>query len=185
MLYSNRSFRDCVFPNHLCKEADMEKMTITGLGTHIKVADIEKSRKFYESVGFIPVFAYGDDAFRASLPDGLASAPERYRGMTFKVGENAELEIAEGHIAVKDKSVFKEVIKTPKVSAMVRVKSVVPLFSNKLIDIKVPVRHYYWGSIEVVFRDPDGYVLVFIAPYSEEEEKQVSKFTKIEHIKPS
>lgn len=162
----------------------MEKLTITGLGTHIKVADIEKSRKFYESLGFKPVFAYGDDAFRASLPEGVGSAPEKYRGMTFNIGENANLEIAEDHIAIKDKSVSKEVIKSPKVSAMVRVQSVAPLFTNSLVKIKFPVRHYYWGSIEVALRDPDGYVLVFIAPYSEEEFKRVSKFTKIEEIKP-
>jgi len=162
----------------------MDTPTINALGVHIKVADIEKSRKFYESLGFKPVFAYGDDKFRASLPEGVPSAPERYRGMSFKIGENAELEIADGHIAVKDNSVFKEVIKTPKISAMVRVKSVVPLFSNPLVKIKFPVRHYYWNSIEVAFRDPDGFVLVFIAPYSEEEFKQVSKFTKIEVIKP-
>lgn len=162
----------------------MDTLTITALGVHIKVADIEKSKKFYESLGFKPDFAYGDDKFRATLPEGVSSAPERYRGMTFKIGENAVLEIAEGHIAVKDNSVFKEEIKTPKISAMVKVKSVVPLFSNPLIKIKFPVRHYYWNSIEVAFRDPDGFVLVFIAPYSEEEFNQVSKFTKIEVVKP-
>jgi catechol 2,3-dioxygenase-like lactoylglutathione lyase family enzyme len=162
----------------------METPVITGLGTHIKVSDIEKSRKFYESLGFKPVFAYGDDAYRATLPEGLASAPEKYRGMTFKIGEGSELEIAEDHVGIPDKSVFKEKVKTSKISAMVRVKSVVPLFSNPLVKIKFPVRKYYWGSIEVAFRDPDGFVLVFIAPYSDEEYKKVSEFTKIETIDP-
>ena len=73
-------------------------------------------------------------------------------------------------------------IKTPKVSAVFHVKSLVPLFLNKLVKIKVPVRHYYWGTIEAVFRDPDGFVLVFITPYSEDEFANVSKFTKIEKI---
>jgi len=162
----------------------MGTLVITGLGTHIKVSDIEKSRKFYVSLGFKPVFAYGDDAYRATLPDGLPSAPEKYRGMTFKIGENAELEIAEDHVGVPDKSIFKEKVKTAKVSAMVRVQSVVPLFSNPLVKIKFPVRKYYWGSIEVALRDPDGYVLIFIAPYSEEEFKKVSEFVKIETIEP-
>lgn len=163
----------------------MEKLSINGFGTHIKVADIEKSRKFYEALGFKPVFAYGSDAFRASLPEGLPSAPEKYRGMTFNIGDSGILEIAEDHIAIRDKSVSKDVIKSPKVSGMVRVKSVAPLFTNSLVSIKFPVRHYYWGTIEVALRDPDGYVLIFIAPYSDEEYKQVSKYTKIEEIKPS
>lgn len=172
-------------PNQVKKEMFMEKLSITGFGTHIKVADIEKSRKFYESLGFKAVFAYGNDAFRASLPEGLPSAPEKYRGMTFNIGESGVLEIAEDHVAVKDKSVSKEVIKSPKVSAMVKVQSVVPLFTNPLVSIKFPVRHYYWGTVEVALRDPDGFVLLFIAPYSEEEIKQVSKYTKVEEIKPS
>jgi len=162
----------------------MEYCEITALGIHLKVSDIERSREFYESLGFRPVFAYGDDAFRASLPEGVGSAPERYRGMTFKIGANAELEIAEGHIAVKDKRVFQETIKSPKVSAMIRVESLVPLFTNPLVNITFPVRHYYWGTIEAAFRDPDGFVLVLIAPYSEDEFEQVSQFTTIEVIKP-
>jgi len=48
--------------------------------------------------------------------------------------------------------------------------------------VKFPVRHYYWGTIEAAFRDPDGFVLVFIAPYSEEEFNSLSQLTKIEKI---
>ena len=162
----------------------MTKHKIIGLGIHLKVANFDKSREFYESLGFKPVFAYGDEKFRKTLSKGVPSAPEKYRGMTFKVGENANMEIAEGHIAVNDKKVFKEKIKSPKVSAMVKVQSLVPLFSNKLVNLKFPVRHYYWGTIEAAFRDPDGYVLVFIAPYSKKEFDKVSKYTKVEVIKP-
>jgi catechol 2,3-dioxygenase-like lactoylglutathione lyase family enzyme len=165
-------------------EAYMKKLKITGFGTHIKVADMAKSREFYVSLGFIPVFAYGSEEFRASLPEGLASAPEKYQGMTFNIGESGVLEIAEDHIAIKDKNVSKEVITSPKVSAMVKVESVTPLFTNPLVNIKFPVRHYYWGTIEVALRDPDGYVLLFIAPYSEEEYERVSKYTKVETILP-
>ena len=68
---------------------------------------------------------------------------------------------------------------------MIHVKSVVPLFANSLIHITFPVRYYYWGSIEVALRDPDGFVLVFIAPYSQEEFDAVSKFTAVEIIRPS
>lgn len=163
----------------------MEKAEITGFGAHLKVADIKKSREFYESLGFKPVFAYGDEEWRKSLPQGVSSAPERYRGITFAIEGGAKLELAEGHIGIKHQEVFKETIKNEKISAMVNVKSLVPLFSNKLVNITFSVRHYYWGTIEAAFRDPDGFVLVFIAPYSEEEFKQVSQFKPIEVIKPS
>jgi catechol 2,3-dioxygenase-like lactoylglutathione lyase family enzyme len=161
----------------------MEKCEITGFGTHIKVADIEKSREFYESLGFKPVFAYGDEKWRANFPD-IPSAAESYRGLTFAIGENAKLEIAEGHIGIKHQDVFKTRIENEKVSAMVNVKSLVPLFTppSGKIDVRFPVRHYYWGTIEAAFRDPDGFVLVFIAPYSEEEFNSLSQLTKIEKI---
>jgi len=162
----------------------MGKCTIKGLGTHIKVADLDKSRKFYESLGFEPVFAYGDESFRASLPEGVGSAPEKYRGMTFKVTDSANLEIAEGHIAIKDQTVFKDKIQSPKVSAMVQVQSLVPLFDNPLVTVTFPVRKYYWGTLEAAFRDPDGYVLVFIAPFSDEEHKAISKFVEVEEVNP-
>ncbi|OGV92911.1 hypothetical protein A3B57_03375 [Microgenomates group bacterium RIFCSPLOWO2_01_FULL_47_10] len=32
----------------------------------------------------------------------------------------------------------------------------------------VGVRHYYWGTLEVVIKDPDGVVLVFIQAYDTE-----------------
>jgi len=157
---------------------------IDGFGIHIKVADFEKSRKFYESLGFKPVFGYGDEEYRKTLPKGVGSAPERYRGIVFQAGASGMIDVSEGHLAVKNKNVFKEVIISPKISAMVKVKSLVPLFKNPNVKITFPVRHYYWNSIEAAFRDPDGFVLVFIAPYSEKEFKEVSKYTKIEVIKP-
>jgi len=163
----------------------MPKHTITHFGTHLKVSNLDKSRKFYESLGFKPVFAYGDDEFRASLPKGLPSAPEKYRGMTFQVGDSALFEIAEGHIGVKNQNVFKETITDEKISAMVKVKSLIPLFSNPEVKLKYSVRKYYWGTIEAAFRDPDGYVLIFISPYSKAEFTKVSKYTKIEVIEPS
>jgi catechol 2,3-dioxygenase-like lactoylglutathione lyase family enzyme len=160
----------------------MEVCEISGLGIHIKVADINKSRKFYESLGFRPVFAYGDEEFLSSLPSNVPSAPERYRGLTYSVGNDASLEIAEGHIAVSDRSVFTESIKSPKVSAMVRVSSLAPILKNDQVNLKFPIRHYYWGTLEAAFRDPDGFVLVFIAPYSEKELKVLRKHTEVEEV---
>lgn len=162
---------------------DKVRYEISSLGTHIKVADIIKSKDFYESLGFKPIFAYGDDKFRALFGKDFPTAQEKYRGVTFKVGENAELEIAEGHIAIKNKGVFKEEITSPKVSAMVKVTTLIPVLENPLVEIKNPVTRYYWGTIEAVFRDPDGYVLVFIAPFSETELKRVSALVEVKDIK--
>lgn len=159
-------------------------LELTQLGIHLKVADITKSRAFYDSLGFKPVFVYGDQDFLDGFPKKIGKASEKYRGITYQISETTQFEIADGHIAVPDKSVFKQVIETPKISAMVRVKSVVPLFDNPLVKIKFPVRHYYWGTIEVALRDPDGFVLIFIAPYSAKEYEKVSKYVKIETIKP-
>lgn len=160
----------------------MLKCEIVGFGTHLKVADFEKSRRFYESLGFRIAFGGGDEAFRATLPEGVTSVPERFREINFKMESGAELEIGEDHVAIQDKGVFQERITSPKVSAMVRVTSLLPLFANPLVNIIFPVRHYYWGSIEAALRDPDGYVLVFIAPYSEEEFRRLSQMTPIEVI---
>lgn len=157
----------------------------TGIGIHIKVKDILKSRQFYEDLGFVPVFGYGDDAFRATLPEGCASAPERYHGVTYNLSDTSQLEIADGHIAVR-KDVFGESISSPKVSGMVKVASLVPI-ADKLKSLTTfPVRKYYWGTIEVAVKDPDGFVLIFIAPHSDEEYEALSKvFDEIEIIEPS
>jgi catechol 2,3-dioxygenase-like lactoylglutathione lyase family enzyme len=152
-----------------------------GVGIHIKVRDIHKSREFYESLGFKAVFGYGDDEFRASLPSGVGSAPERYRGVTYKLADNSELEIADGHIAV-DPEVFGETIGSPKISGMIRVKSILPILEVAQSHIRFPVRKYYWGSVEVALRDPDGFVLIFIAPASDEELAAVREIVSVEVI---
>jgi hypothetical protein len=52
---------------------------ITGMGVHLKVSSIEKSRKFYEqTLELTPIFAYGDDKFLATIPSGVSTAPEQY-----------------------------------------------------------------------------------------------------------
>lgn len=160
----------------------MAKLNIKGLGVHIKTADFDKSRKFYESLGFKAVFGFGNEEFRSSLAEGVASAPEKYRGLIFQIREGITLEIGEGHIAIKPE-VFKESIASPKVSAMVHVDSLEPLFTNPDIKITYPVRHYYWGNIEAALRDPDGFVVIFITPYSEEELEIVKKYVEVEEVK--
>jgi len=159
----------------------MAMTEFTGVGIHVKVSNIYSSREFYESLGFKPVFGYGDDEFRASLPSGVSSAPERYRGVTYKLADNCELEIADGHIAVKP-AVFSETINSPKVSGMIRVKSVVPILEVAHAHVRFPVRKYYWGSLEVALRDPDGFVLIFIAPASDEELSAVREIASVEII---
>lgn len=157
----------------------------TGLGIHIKVKDIVRSREFYESLGFVPAFGYGDDAFRATLPEGCASAPEGYCGVTYNLTDTAQLEIADGHIAVKPET-FGIDVHTAKISGMVRVESLLPLVDTLKPHMHYPVKKYYWGTIEIAVRDPDGFVLVFIAPHSEEEYEALSKKVgKIEVVEPS
>lgn len=164
----------------------MATCEITGLGLHIKVADMEASRRFYESLGFKPVFGYGSEDFRATLPEGVASAAEAYRGIVYQIGENGpKLEIADGHIAVADQQVFSAPVVSPKVSAMINVASIAPLFTNPEVSITFPVRHYYWGTIEAAFRDPDGFVVVFIAPFSEDELARVKDYVEVEEVKPN
>lgn len=140
----------------------------TGIGVHIKVADIHKSREFYENLGFVPVFGYGSEEFIATLPEGCGSAPEGYNGVTYNLTDTAQLEIADGHVAVKPE-VFGESISSPKISGMIRVKSLVPIAEKLKAISTYPVCKYYWGSIEIAVKDPDGFVLIFIAPHSEEE----------------
>jgi hypothetical protein len=158
-------------------------LEFTGIGIHLKVKDIEASRTFYEKLGFTPVFGYGSEEFRKTLPQGCPSAPERYQGVSYKLADDAELEIAHGHIAAKPE-VFGETITSAKISAMIRVKSIAPVIETYKDKIKFPVRHYYWNSLEVVLRDPDGFVLVFIAPFSEEELARVKVLVEIETVKP-
>ena len=139
-------------------------MQITRLGTHIKVRDFEASKAFYLGLGFVPVFAYGPEE----------EVKEVYRGMVFEHG-GGKLEIADGHRAVKGK-VFERRMADSKVSLMINVESLVPLMARlrkQGIEPAVGPRHYYWGTLEVVVKDPDGVVLVFIASYSAAEAREL------------
>ena len=130
---------------------------INGAGVHIKVNNFEKSLKFYTSLGFIKVFEYGPGK----------SVEEKYHGAVFEHGE-FKFEIADGHRAVKPE-VFNEQVKSSKISLMLYVGSleeIIKKCEKNKINIVVPPRHYYWGTLELVIKDPDGVVLVFIAPYN-------------------
>ena len=150
-------------------------ITIQTVGTHLKVADFARSKAFYEALGFTKVFEYGPgQAFQKDEKGNLASAPESYHGMTFSHG-GCKLEIADGHRAVKP-GVFKKKVKSSKISLMIAVDSIANVIEtcNKAhIPLAVGPRHYYWGTLEVVIKDPDGVVLVFITPYSIEEANKV------------
>jgi catechol 2,3-dioxygenase-like lactoylglutathione lyase family enzyme len=147
-------------------------VTISKLGVHIKVSDIARSRDFYQALGFKKVFEYGPGT----------AVPENYSGTTYGVGDAALLEIADGHVGIEDKSVFRTPITSPKTSLMVNVDSLIPVLQSARaagISHSGKATWYHWNTIETIIRDPDGFVLVFIAPYSEEEKANVERLTGI------
>jgi catechol 2,3-dioxygenase-like lactoylglutathione lyase family enzyme len=156
---------------------------ITGIGVHLKVRSVAEARSFYEDfLELTPVFAYGNAAFLATIPSNVQTAPERYSGVTYEISGGAKIEIADGHIAVEDPEIFTSQIKSPKVSAMINVASLVPLLKKDYLGDKPKVTHYYWGTLEAVVRDPDGWVVVLISPFSEDELAEVSKLATVRSV---
>lgn len=145
---------------------------IKSIGTHIKAKDYKASRAFYEGFGFPVIFEYGPDK----------EVKEEYSGVTFAVGA-AKLEIADGHRAVKPET-FEESVTSSKISLMIEVESLAEIIerAEKMgLSPTTPVRHYYWGKLEVVYRDPDGVIVVFTQPYNPEDSKKLGadeKFAK-------
>jgi len=140
----------------------MKNTLYTKFGVHIKVKNIRISLKFYTALKFNPVFAYGDKNFLKHF-DTIPNAPEKYNGVVFDIG-NSLLEIADGHLAVEPE-VFKETIINSKISAMIQVRSlsnIEKLCIKNKIEVTVPRRKFPWGTTELVLKDPDGFVLVFI-----------------------
>lgn len=134
-------------------------------GIHVKVKDFERSKAFYGKLGFKKIFEYG--------PGQIVD--EDYSGATFLLG-SFTLEIANGHRAVDEKT-FKEDILSSKVSLMVKVPKLSKLLKvcyQNNIELAVKPRHYYWGTLEAVIKDPDGLVIVFIAPYSLKDAKKIN-----------
>ena len=149
-------------------------MSINTIGTHIKVSNFRKSERFYKSLGFKKVFEYGP----------TKKIKEDYSGAIFE-HSGCKLEIADGHRAVKH-DVFKQRITTSKISLTIsvnKISAILRLCRRYHIPIAVYPRHYYWGTLEMVVKDPDGLVLVFITPYSEAEARKI-KVDESWSIKP-
>jgi len=73
------------------------------------------------------------------------------------------VELGEDHIAIK-KEVFKEEVKSSKVSAMLDVdslKEIRKICEENNFEIAKSEVTYSWGTKELVVRDPDGFILVF------------------------
>ena len=128
----------------------------------MKVKSVNRSFKFYKSFGFNEIFAYGRPEFLSQL-DNIPTAREKYNGVVFGIGDSLFV-IADGHLAVKPK-VFKEMIFSSKISAMLyvsSVKNVEKVCKKFKYKIASSIRDYPWGTKEIVIKDPDGFVLVFI-----------------------
>lgn len=137
-------------------------MKVNSFGIHIKCADLQRSMRFYSSFGFKPVFAYGSDEHLSKF-DCIPTAPEKYNGVVLQIG-GSMVELADGHMAVK-KEIFKYQMPNSKVSAMVSVDSIdeiLRIAKENNIPIAVSPRIFPWGTKELVIKDPDGFVLVFI-----------------------
>jgi len=142
-------------------------MKVNKFGIHIKVSNFDKSYKFYKKFNFKELFAYGPKSFINKIDKKIPTAKEKYRGLVFELGSSL-FELAEGHIAVKP-SVFKEDIKSSKISAMIhidKIDNLIKICSRENIKISVPERIFPWGTKELVIKDPDGFVLVFIEKLS-------------------
>ena len=132
-------------------------------GIHLKVRDINRSFVFYKLFGFRETFGLGDKTFLDRLDRTIPKVKESYNGVVFQIGD-ALLEIADGHIAVKPE-VFREPIPSSKISAMIYVDSIskiVSMCKKNSIRLAVKPKTFYWGTREVVVKDPDGFILVFI-----------------------
>lgn len=143
------------------------EISITALGVNLKVADLARSRAFYETFGFQHIGAF----------DG---------GVIYGVGSVALLELNARHPAVAAE-VFQTRITTAKTSLMVHVPSLLPVLAaadRAHIPLAVPPRRFPWKTIEVVVRDPDGFVAVFIAPDTPEEFRAVQARTAADLDRP-
>lgn len=190
---SQRKPRHCgvAFRSRLGSLRTVSGVKYTGVGIHLKVSDIKASRSFYEeALGLVPARGSGTDDFRRSLPDflatnrgdGLPGSPDAWNSVTYVPTAHGELEIADGHPAV-DTVVFKRSVDGPKVSAMLHVESLLPLVRDRRIQPTYPVRVYPWGSVEVVLKDPDGFVVVLIAPASKDEIAMLEAVVRVDDVR--
>lgn len=142
---------------------------IKKIGTHIKVSNFTESRAFYLALGFQPIWESAPDLEQTST-----SGPEEGSLVIFATEDGtALLEIGDSHPAINPE-VFKERVPSSKVSLMVHVSSLEEIIDRaeqaKIAITRQPV-NFEWGTTELVMRDPDGFVVVFIAQTTEEHKK--------------
>lgn len=138
---------------------------IKSIGTCIKAKDFSRSRAFYEALGFPVTFEVGPDKEIKSESNLVIFGSET----------GGKFELIDAHPAIKP-AVFKENIPSSKISMVFEVDSLADIIERAhTMDVApvVGVRHYHYGSLEVVFRDPDGTVIVFVEPYTEESAKKL------------
>lgn len=138
---------------------------IKSIGTVIKTRDFARSRAFYLALGFQVMFEIGPDKEIKSKDSVVIFGSET----------GGKFELTDAHPAIKP-SVFQEIVPSSKISMMFEVDSLADILARARtmgLEPAVPVRHYYYGTLEVVFKDPDGVVLVFIEPYTEESAKKL------------
>jgi catechol 2,3-dioxygenase-like lactoylglutathione lyase family enzyme len=153
----------------------MESPKFSKVGINLKVKDFKKSQAFYDAFGFKKLFEFGPDLEERS----------KFRGMFYEVG-NTLFEISEGHMAVKPE-VFAAQIQNSKVSLMVYVESLIPILDiceARGVDIYVKPRQFPWGQIGVIVKDPDGFIVAFLADVSDEEQEKVQARTDLPLIRP-
>lgn len=71
----------------------------------------------------------------------------------------------------------KEKRTSSQISLMIPVDSIgeiMQICQQNNFSIAVAPRHYYWNTLELVVKDPDGVVLVFIEPYTKESAKKLN-----------
>lgn len=131
---------------------------IKSVGVCIKTKDFAKSRKFYEGLGFKAIFEVGPDK----------EIKDQNNVVIFGSETGGKFELTDGHVAIKPE-VFRESIISSKISLMFEVDSVEEIIdkANKMgVEPAAPLRHYYYGNLEIVYLDPDGTRVVFVEPYT-------------------
>jgi hypothetical protein len=91
------------------------------------------------------------------------------RVVIFGSETGGKFELTDAHPAIKP-STFAEAVASSKISMMFEVESLSDIIERAKsmgYEPAVGVRHYYYGTLEVVFKDPDGMVIVFIEPYTQ------------------
>lgn len=139
---------------------------IKSTGVCIKTKDFAKSRAFYEGFGFKAKFEVGPDK----------EIKDKSSVVIYGSETGGNFELTDGHVAIKP-AVFQEQVESSKISLMFEVSSleeIMGMAQNMGVEPAVPVRHYYYGNLEVVFYDPDGTRVVFIEPYTAESAKKLA-----------